>query len=729
MTDAPSACPDVAELEALASGAEVDGQVVRHVDGCPACRERLEELRDNAALFSRFLESGVREAAREPAVPASIPGYEVIEEIHRGAQGVVFRAVQESTSRPVALKILLSGAFATSQQRRRFEREIELVASLEHPNVVTVYDSGTTDDGNHWLAMQLVDGVTLDAWLAARRVDGGPGLEETVHLFGALCAGVGHAHQHGVIHRDLKPANIIVDGAGVPHVVDFGLARPATDADAARSGVTSEGSFLGTLAYASPEHVTGDPTRVDVRSDIYALGVMLYEVLDGNLPTRLDGELADVLRAISEDDPPHLGRRSSRAGPPALPVDFDLATIVHTALAKDPDRRYQHAAAFRDDLRAFLAGDPISARRDSTWYVFRKSLRRHRLPVSLAAGFLLAILGFLAVLLVQNHRIRVEVAKLQQINIFLEDTLGSVQAADGEGTVTVRDLLDEAVQWIGIALADEPEVAASIRITVGGSYRNLGLYEAAEEQLQAALETRRELFGNEHVQIAQSLNALALLRHRQGRYDDAEALYREALDLRRRLLGEVTLPVSLTLANLALLHLDRGDPDGAEELLQASLAVRRELYGEAHQDIAMCLFNLARVSAARGDSQQAEERHRAALAMRRDVLPPKHPDLPRSLEAVARLAIADDRAADAADLLAECLDLRLAALPEEHWLIARTRSELGAALTAAGRPDEAVEQLTEAEAVFLATFGADDVRTRLASARLETARRRSGGGE
>ena len=297
-----------------------------------------------------------------------IAGYKLLEEIHRGGQGVVYRAIQLGTKRQVALKLLLEGPLASESTRRRFEREVELAASLHHSCIVTILDSGVSD-GRYYFAMEFIDGLRLDRYLAQVR----PPLPETLRLFDKICDAINFAHQRGVIHRDLKPPNILVDEAGEPHVLDFGLAKPVQQVDAQQSTiqvVSVAGQLLGTVAYMSPEQTIG-PQNVDVRSDVYSLGVVFYESLLGRLPYSVDGPLGEVLQRIVRDEPqpPRTMRKRSRFG---QLVDDELETILLKTLEKDPSRRYQTAGDLGRDLRHLLSGEPIEAKRASGFYVFRK---------------------------------------------------------------------------------------------------------------------------------------------------------------------------------------------------------------------------------------------------------------------------------------------------------------------------------------------------------------------
>jgi len=311
---------------------------------------------------------------------ARIAGYQLLEELHRGGQGVVYKAIQLGTKRCVALKVMLEGPFASEATRRRFEREVELAASLRHPSIVTILDSGVSE-GRFYFAMEYIDGLRLDRYLAKSR----PSLHDILTLFEKICAAVNYAHQRGVIHRDLKPPNILVDEAAEPHILDFGLAKPARQADPEGStlrGLSTAGQLLGTVAYMSPEQTVGSQD-VDVRSDVYSLGVVFYEALLGELPYSVEGPLGEVLRRILEDEPrrPRDLRNGSRFG---QLLNDELETILLKALDKDPARRYQTAGELGRDLRRLLDGEPIEAKPAGGLYVLRKMLRRYRLQAGIA---------------------------------------------------------------------------------------------------------------------------------------------------------------------------------------------------------------------------------------------------------------------------------------------------------------------------------------------------------
>ncbi len=322
----------------------------------------------------------------------SIEGYTILNEIHRGGQGVVYKAVQQTTKRVVALKIMLPDSGDSDKHRRRFEREVDLIANLRHSNIVTVFDSGVTSDHRYYFAMAYLHGVPIDTYMMTAR----PTQVQRLRLFQQICRAVAYAHQKGVIHRDLKPGNIRVDSSGEPHILDFGLAK-AAGTDLHHAGpVTIPGEFMGTLAYASPEQAKGDPDLIDTRTDVYSLGIILYEILSGSLPYNVRGPMAVVLRNIAEAPPARLSTRDRR-------VDKELETITFKALAKDRERRYQSVEMFEQDIGRYLDGQPILARPDSLTYFAGKWLRRFAVHRKSAAVALIVLAAATLSFLLKPH--------------------------------------------------------------------------------------------------------------------------------------------------------------------------------------------------------------------------------------------------------------------------------------------------------------------------------------
>ncbi|MCH8851678.1 MAG: protein kinase [Planctomycetes bacterium] len=329
----------------------------------------------------------------------TIEGYEIVRELHRGGQGVVYQAIQKSTKRKVAIKFLREGPYATKSAKVRFKREIEFAAQLKHPNIITVFESGTTPQGWQYYVMDYVRGLPFNRHVR----ENGLGLEDTLRIVAQVCDAVQYAHHRGVIHRDLKPSNILIDSDGNPKVLDFGLAKQLLGPVDTIVSLTQE--VIGTLPYMSPEQAKGNPDHIDMRTDVYALGVILYETLTGHYPYPVAGNVAEVLKHIADTPPtppsrqwtPDSGvtKRSSkhlRAG--KCPIDDELQTVILKTLAKERERRYQSAGDLAEDINHYLANEPIEAKRDSGWYVFKKAAVRHKAKVSVASLITILVSAF-----------------------------------------------------------------------------------------------------------------------------------------------------------------------------------------------------------------------------------------------------------------------------------------------------------------------------------------------
>jgi serine/threonine protein kinase len=351
-------------VEAMARKAETDTVDLENL-GDADCGEALEFLR------------------------RALPGYDILQPIHYGGQGIVYKATQRGPNRDVAIKVLLEGPLASKKQRSRFAREVELVSRLRHPNIVTVYESGVVG-GREYFSMEYVDGLPIDDYALLNALS----VRDIVRMFETTCRALSAAHQRGIIHRDLKPANILVDSDGQPHILDFGLAKELIDSSE-ESGMpppSLTGQVVGTLPYLNPEQAQGLADEVDVRSDIYSLAVTLYEVIAGAFPYPVNCDRQTVLANICTHEPVSLLKLLSHSdatefiGPDG--VNDDLDRVVHQALQKEKSRRYQSAEAFADDLARYLSGDAVSAKAADHVYVLRKTLRKFRVPVAVSLLFL-----------------------------------------------------------------------------------------------------------------------------------------------------------------------------------------------------------------------------------------------------------------------------------------------------------------------------------------------------
>ena len=659
--------------------------------------------------------------APRPPLPL-IPGYDLLRELSHGGQGIVYQAVQKSTQRNVAIKVLLEGSYASEAARRRFEREIELVSHLQHPHIIAVFDSGVAADGRLYYVMDYVVGKPLMAYVRETQ----PTMEQGLALFASICDAVHYAHQKGVIHRDLKPSNILVDTEGNLHVLDFGLAKAITeDHDTL---VTLTGQVMGTLPYMSPEQARGGPELLDVRTDVYALGVILYQMLTGAYPYPVVGQMAEVLQHIAHTEPTPPTRRWTRGSGigrstrvrrhAKCPINHEVETIVLKALAKERERRYQGAGELAKDVRHYLANEPIEAKRDSGLYVLKKTLARHRVGVSAAAAIIALVAGSAVVFWVQRNEARraraaaeasesramaaerdatakaaAERAAREESEATSKFIIGVFQspnpARDGR-TITVAETLDKAVTNLDRDLGDQPALRAQLEATLGHTYLALGLYSEAIPLHEKALDYYRRTAGPEHPDTLTAIHNLATTYHYAGSGNYRTLGYagdvtREAVRLRRKVLGPEHPD---TLASMLLLVNRMSDRTEGYKLRAEVLRVRRKALGPEHPDTIMAMNYLAFSQRDLRRLDEALKLWEEVLRLSRKVLGPEHPDTIISLEDLGNSYCACDRREEGFGLLEQALALRRTVLGPRNIFTRNLTDNLVAAYVAFGRTDE-----------------------------------------
>ncbi|UCC31154.1 MAG: protein kinase [Phycisphaerales bacterium] len=542
-----------------------------------------------------------------PRLPKKIGQFHVKGVIASGGMGTVYEAVQEHPRRTVAVKVMRHG-IASRSAMRRFEYESQLLARLRHPGIAQVYEAGTHDDGTGavpFFAMEYIPNAkSITQYAGEKKL----GTRERLELFAHVCDAVHHGHQKGIVHRDLKPGNILVDSHGEVKIIDFGVAR-GTDSDMAVTTVQTDiGQLLGTLQYMSPEQCAADPHDIDTRSDVYALGVVLYELLSGKLPYDVKNKpVYETTRVIREQPPTRLS-----AGDAALRGDIE--TIAFKALEKDRERRYQSAIELAQDLRRYLAGEAIIARPPSIVYQLRVFARRNKTLFSaVAAVFAVLVAGVIisTSLYVQAERARTQAAEERDravaMNDFFRDMLKVVNPSDemlrprGRGVteITATDMLQAAARTIEQRFADQPELEAEVRGALGEAFIDIGDREAAKEHWERALELSERLWGKEDERTL-------LMRQGYGRAHGQLPHLREAYAGFRRLYGprhRRTLSAAASLANrLAwVMQLDE-----AESVLTEALAIGPSQDIEIERQRAYLLGTLAFLNFRQYDFLEAE---------------------------------------------------------------------------------------------------------------------------
>ena len=671
------------------------------------------ELRKRAVIAQAFQRADceirrkttVRENGLAPALQTNallaIPGYAIVGEVHRGGQGVVYRAIQQTTGREVAIKVLLDGRFAGERELARFEREVRILAGLRHPNIVTIHDSGVAD-GRAYFVMDYIAGCALDEYLPS-----GVDCDAVVRSFVPICDAVNAAHLKGVIHRDLKPSNIRIDEDGRPHVLDFGLAKQDADDDSAAAveqAMTQTGQFLGSLPWSSPEQAAGRSNEVDMRSDVYSLGVVLYQLLTDKFPYEVRGSLDQVVANIIHAEP-------IRPRAICRQIGGELETIVLKCLHKQPERRYQNAGELGRDLQRLLNNEPIEARRDSAIYLLGKIARRNKLPIAFAA-IVVALLATSTVILgVQAHKTTRARIAAESVTDFLQTMLASVDpmtAEENRDDVTVREILAEASARIDAELSDQPEAEAAVRETLGRTYTNLGRMDEAHEHLERALKLRLTLFGDDDLSVAGSRHDLAELFYSQARYADAETECAEALAIRREYADENSPAIGESLALLTALLREQGRLDEAEAAGREAVETLRRIGGKHAPLLARGMNALASVLRARGNLGSASDLYRETLELRRAHLAPDHPDIATSLNNLAGLCVDQDQYDAAQALYEESLAIIRARIGEQNTYYTRILSNLSRVRVKTGAYDEAERGFEEALRIRRELTGEDD---------------------
>lgn len=438
-----SHCPAPEIIEAIASGETIDNATASHIARCDRCARQIELCQFGHRFASIMSNESITESRSSSNHPI-VFGYKILAEISRGGQGVVYKAEQETTGQTVAIKVLHPEVPGLSRQaRERFAREIQIAGSLSHPGIVRLFDSIKLSDGRDALVMELIEGEPLNVWLGLQPTRNPRSLLE---LLAEIADAVHHAHQRGVIHRDLKPSNILIDKEGRSHLLDFGIARQ-TDIEHLGRGITRTGEFTGTLAYAAPEQVSRESQPPDIRTDIYALGIIGYEMLTGCLPYSVDGSLESVLGSILTSPPP------SRTQSGLLP---DPWTVLMKSLAKEPSRRYQSAADFARDLRHAARGEAVDARGASGWYILRKAAGRHRLALSLVATAVIGLASVLVALTLGNTKLSEALRESRLLQIRANLAAGNREQAEQvfwdevERTIDPHTVVSRAL-WEGTA--------------------------------------------------------------------------------------------------------------------------------------------------------------------------------------------------------------------------------------------------------------------------------------
>jgi len=681
----------------------------------------------------------------DEAVPTSLPfrefgPYRIKQALGEGGMGVVYLAERVDLGSLVAIKILRD-AWLSPARRERFASEQRTLAQLNHPSIARLYDADTLDDGTPWFVMEYVEGVPLTEYCNERACS----IEGRLQLFRAVCEAVQYAHQHAVIHRDLKPSNILVKPDGTVRLLDFGIDKQLENLEAplGKTDKTMTGLRLMTPAYAAPEQIRGD--RVGVHTDVYSLGVTLYELLAGELPFDLSnltpGEAEAMIVGRNPEKPSAVAKRMSEAsGGHSHPQTAsktawaDLDVLCLTAMHKDTQRRYQSVEALIRDIDHYLKGEPLEARPDTFRYRLGKFVRRNRRAVSAAVLVFTIVVGLVVFFTVRLAKARnaalEEAARTQRIQRFMMNLFQGGDESVGPGeSMRVVTLLDRGVQEAQ-SLNGDPKVQAELYQTLGTIYDQLGKFDQADSLLHSALERRKSLFGQDSTEVAESLVALGQLRSDQAQYDEAEQLIRRGLEMSKRHLapthprvgkamyalgevlgnqgkydegiqvldkavriqsapGGVTADLAESLTELANAHFYAGHLDISNSLNQRVVAMDRLLYGERHPNVAQDLINLGAIQSEWGHYVETERYYRQALDIIQSFYGKDHPETASVMTLLGRSLNFQGRFNEAADILRKALGVQERVYGQVHPRVASALGELGKVAMQQGKLDQA----------------------------------------
>ena len=718
---------------ACAGDAELRRRVVELLEASGQAAAFLERpvVPGAAAILRRLADEPVPGAgAPESSAPSSPPTrsvatggearetigpYRLLQRIGEGGMGEVWLAEQkEPIHREVALKVIKAG-MDTKQVVARFEAERQALALMDHPCIAKVFEAGETPRGLPYFAMEHVPGEPITHYCDRTRLT----LQERLALFRQVCEGVQHAHQKGVIHRDLKPSNVLVMTVGnnpVAKIIDFGVAKATAQRLTERTLFTELGVMIGTPEYMSPEQADLTGLDVDTRTDVYALGVMLYELLTGVLPFEpkelRQAGFEEIRRRIREVDPPRpstrlraLGARSTEAAqrrrtePRKLVsrLKGDLDWIVMKAMEKDRTRRYGSAADLGAEVGRHVNNEPVLAGPPGASYRARKFVRRHRFGVGACVAGVAGLVAFAASMAVQVRRTERERARAEQesqradrvsgflTNLFVEADPWRTRRQD----TTVREVLDRGAVKIDRELAGEPLVQAQLMYTMGWVYLQLGLLDKAEPLILRSLELRRRLLGDEHKDTLASKYVLGILREYQGRSSEAETIYREVLEARRRVLGEDHPDTIWSLQNVGAILMIEGRYVEAEKPIREAIEKARRVLGEDHYATLWYEGNLGNVLSGESRHEEALRLFRYVLDRRRRILGADDPTTLSTMKKLAGEMIYEGHPAEAEKILRDALDTQRRVLGRDHMHTLDTMGWLAVAISRQGRYDEA----------------------------------------
>ena len=662
-----------------------------------------------------------------PHPERQIGPYKLLSKLGEGGMGEVWLAEQETPRRQVALKVIKRG-MDSRQVIARFETERQALAVMDHPNIARVIDAGQSEQGLPYFVMEYVKGEPINRYCDRHRLS----MRERLELFVQVCDGVQHAHQKALIHRDLKPSNIMVtvqDEKPVPKIIDFGVAKATSQRLTERTLFTELGQMIGTPEYMSPEQAEMTGVDVDTRSDVYSLGVVLYELLAGALPfdpkSLREAGLAEIQRKIRDEEPPRPSTRvstmSERSSAAAEHRRTDSTTLVRRlrgdldwitmkALEKDRTRRYASPAELGADLLRHLRNEPVTAGPPSAMYRARKFVRRHRAAVvfvSVVEALLVALVIAIAVLsqrvASERDRANAEAATAREVTEFMVGMFEEVDPSRARGNeISAREVLDQGVQRIEDRLEDEPMTRATLLETMGRVYTALGLYDEARPLLDRSVEIREHGSASDPLALATALHDLGRLMHWQGEYEQGFEIAQRAVELRERHLGPGHPDLATALNGLGNFHEKLGRVDEAKATHERAIEIREKALGPDHADLAQSFHNLAVLYLEDEAFERSEELLRRSIAIEEQQ--GESHDLATSVHVLAILYESMERWDEALAQEERALAMREKMLGPDHPHVSFSLTTLGNIYRATKRAQTAEPHLRRALGIARASW-------------------------
>jgi eukaryotic-like serine/threonine-protein kinase len=642
------------------------------------------------------------------AAAGQIGPYRLLQLLGEGGMGEVWLAEQKKPiHRTVALKLIKAG-MDTKTVVARFESERQALALMEHPNIARVFDAGSTLEGRPYFVMEYVPGLPITEYCDKHKLT----VKERLELFLQVCDGVQHAHQKAIIHRDLKPSNLLVveqNNKAVPKIIDFGLAKATAQRLTEMTMFTELGVMMGTPEYMSPEQADQREQNIDTRTDVYSLGVILYQLMAGVLPIEVKAlraaGLEAILRAIREQDPPKLSTRIRSLGEAsnitaenrreeprtfARHLQGELDWITMKALEKDRTRRYGSAADLGADIERHLHNEPVIAHPPSAKYRARKYIRRHRLGVTVAAAGVVLLIGFAITQAVELRRISRERDRADRITEFMTGMFKVSDPRQGRGNaITAREILDKSAKQIDTGLSSDPVLQAQLMRTMGITYLELGLYPQAQSLLENAVENEQRILGPRNRETLYSEFNLGAVLAGEGHYAKAEKLYRQTWELQRRVLGPENPDTLFTMNNLALTLESEGHFAEAEKEQREVVDLRRHALGPEDRHTLASMTGLADILIQEGHLAEAETLCRQTLEIQRRVVGSDHPDTLATMNLLGNALGRPEKYPEAEKVQRETLDISRRVLGPEHPDTLTDSSNLAITLEAEHRFAEA----------------------------------------